>query len=271
MTYALFVAHTPERTDSDGKLAVLAATRGMYEAQAHVGDSGERIMKKGDDFATAADLAVERVVREVLAAERPQDGLLGEEFGAVRQGSRRTWLIDPLCGTRNFASTTPPYCVNVALRVEGSIAAAAVADPGTGRVVWADGETTFERIDRGPDRPVAPSSSSRIIELNADGPGDLVGPLLIADQEVRRWMSPRVSASTMALAWVATGRRSAYVSDGNMVDSVHFTAGIALCEAAGCVVTDLDGDRVSTGNGLVISADRPTHVELLAHIARLPR
>ncbi|MGL5927933.1 MAG: inositol monophosphatase family protein [Dermatophilaceae bacterium] len=261
------MASVPDPPTGDGELAVTAAVRGMAEARLHVGDSGGRLIKDGDDVATAADLAVEQVIRDVLAAARPGDGIVGEELGAIRAGSRRTWLVDPLCGTRNFASSTPPYCVNVALRTDGAVTSAAVADPATGGVVWTDGETTFERTDGGADRPVAPSSASRIVELNADGPGDHVGPLLVADREFRRWMSPRVSASTMALAWVASGRRAAYISDGDLLDSVHFAAGIALCVAAGCEVTDLEGGPVATGRGLAISAERRTHVELLDHVA----
>ncbi|MFD2356134.1 inositol monophosphatase family protein [Nonomuraea ferruginea] len=53
--------------------------------------------------------------------------------------------------------------------------------------------------------------------------------------------APRVVSTTLAVAWVAAMRRAAYVTDGHLQDSVHFAAGIALCRAAGCVVTDLHG------------------------------
>lgn len=53
-----------------------------------------------------------------------------------------------------------------------------------------------------------------------------------------RQFGPRVLSTTLALAWVAAGRRAAYVAEGDLRDSVHFAAGIALCQAAGCIVTD---------------------------------
>ena len=53
------------------------------------------------------------------------------------------------------------------------------------------------------------------------------------------------------------------MSDGAFVDNVHFAAGIGLCQAAGCVVTNLTGDAVDTGRGLIAAADEPTHRRLL--------
>ena len=55
----------------------------------------------------------------------------------------------------------------------------------------------------------------------------------------------------------------AYVTDGHLEGSVHFTAGIALCQAAGCVVTDLNGDPIHTGRGMKPAADAATHQQQL--------
>jgi myo-inositol-1(or 4)-monophosphatase len=80
---------------------------------------------------------------------------------------------------------------------------------------------------------------------------------------------PRVVSTTLAVAWVAAGRRAAYVTDGDLRDSVHFASGIALCQAAGCVVTGIQGQPLHTGaGGLRVAADEPTHAALLAIIAK---
>jgi myo-inositol-1(or 4)-monophosphatase len=77
-------------------------------------------------------------------------------------------------------------------------------------------------------------------------------------------------STTLALPWVAAGRMAAYVSEGSVHRSVHFAAGIAICEAAGCVVTDLTGDALSpTSDGLLVAADAATHADLLARITQL--
>ncbi|MFC4058135.1 inositol monophosphatase family protein [Planomonospora corallina] len=87
---------------------------------------------------------------------------------------------------------------------------------------------------------------------------------LLADPEFIERFRPRVVSTTLAVARVAAGRRAAYVTDGHLRDSVHFAAGIALCRAAGCVVTGLDGRPPHTGaGGLVVAADRETHAALL--------
>lgn len=79
---------------------------------------------------------------------------------------------------------------------------------------------------------------------------------------------PRVGSTTLALAWVAAGRRAAYLTDGgDLTANVHFAAGIALCRAAGCVVSGIDGAPIGPGSlGLVAAADAETHGRLMSLI-----
>ena len=69
-----------------------------------------------------------------------------------REASRE-WLVDPLCGTRNFAAQTPLVAVNVALRTAGATVAAASADPLSDEVFWTDGSAAFVRR-AGADTPL---------------------------------------------------------------------------------------------------------------------
>jgi myo-inositol-1(or 4)-monophosphatase len=90
---------------------------------------------------------------------------------------------------------------------------------------------------------------------------------LLADEAFTARFRPRVVSTTLAVAWVAAGRRAAYVTDGDLRGSVHFGSGIALCQAAGCVVTGIHGQPLHTGaGGLVAAADHATHGDLLAMI-----
>ena len=57
---------------------------------------------------TDADRSVEAALKQVLAEERPEDALIGEEFGNTGSGSR-TWIIDPIDGTRAFISGMPTW------------------------------------------------------------------------------------------------------------------------------------------------------------------
>ena len=89
--------------------------------------------------------------------------------------------------------------------------------------------------------------------------------VMAADAAFTARFRPRVVSSSMALTWVATGQRAAYITDGDMRDSVHFAAGLAICQAAGCIVTDLRGGMWGRGaTGLVAAADAETHAALMA-------
>jgi myo-inositol-1(or 4)-monophosphatase len=89
---------------------------------------------------------------------------------------------------------------------------------------------------------------------------------LLAHPRFVQSFRPRVLSATLALAWVAAGKRAAYVTDGgDLSGSVHFAAGIALCRAAGCVVTGIDGGPIGeAGRGLVAAADAETHGLLMS-------
>ena len=68
----------------------------------------------GFDPVTEGDRAAERAMRDILARERPEDGILGEEFGHVPGTSGREWVLDPIDGTRGFLSGTPTWGVLIA-------------------------------------------------------------------------------------------------------------------------------------------------------------
>lgn len=248
----------------DAVLAVDAVLAGMDVVRETSGEAVGRSPKSGNDFVTAADVDAEHAIRTVLRHGRPDDVIEGEELG--RSGDAdgrcsRLWRVDPLCGTRNFASGAGDYCVNVALCRSGTPVVSAVGDPRRRLVYWTDGVQAGMRTGDG-DLPLRPTARNRIVELNADEPWDVVTSRLLRDRAFREWMAPRVSATTLALAWVAAGHRAAYVNDGDLRGSVHFAAGIALCRGAGCVVTDLRGDSLDTGHGLLVAADARVHGEL---------
>ncbi|MFJ3338026.1 inositol monophosphatase family protein [Streptomyces sp. NPDC086766] len=254
----------------DAEVAAAAARAGAEVVRALYGRRLARIDKGAGDFATAADVEAEKRILEVIRAARPEDAVLGEEGG--HQGAaeaERQWLVDPLCGTLNYAVGNMLVAVNVALRG----GAAAVADPFSGEVFLTDGETARVRRD-GVDAELVPSAATRLVDVNLDppfpgAPGFRAVDLLARPGFAERFR-PRVVSTTLALAWVAAGKRAAYVTDGgDLSGSVHFAAGIAVCRAAGCVVTGIDGvpiEQAGRGRGLVVAADAETHGLLMSMI-----
>lgn len=253
---------------TDAEVAVAAAVTGAEIVRRDYGQDGVRFAKSATDFATQTDRDAEAAIMDVLTRERPGDLRTGEETGDSGNAfGRRRWLVDPLCGTLNFAATTPLVAVNVALLDADTVRVAASVDPIACETFWTDG--TQACIRRDDDQPLRPSPVSGIVEINCDGPLDrpFVGAQLAHDSSLRSAFGPRVISSTLGVAWVAAGRRAAYISDGTFRANLHFAAGIAIADAAGCVVTDFAGEPLHTGRGLIVAADRQTHEAMLALIA----
>lgn len=259
---------------TDAEVALAAARAGAAVVRAAYGTELTRHAKSGRDFATDVDFVAELAILDVIAAARPGDGRVGEETGATGGTGSRRWLVDPLCGTLNFAAQTPLLAVNVALLDSQDALAAVSADPIADELFWTDGDRALLRHN-GSDESLQPTGESGLVDVNCDGPLDrpFVGPQLLTDPAFRAAFGPRVLSTTLAVAWVAAGRRAAYITDGMLVDNVHFAAGIALCQAAGCIVSDLAGDQLHSGRGLIAAADAETHERLVTlvrqHLAAL--
>ena len=258
---------------NDLEVAIAIAEEGAAVVRRRFGTTLQRLDKGMGDFATNADLEAENAMLAVLHRERPEDVIFGEESG--RTGAidgLRTWLIDPLCGTLNYAAKMRVVAVNVSLRVGAKFNAAAVADPFNDEIFWTNGVSAFMRTF-GQDTPLAPNGSSKLVDLNLDPPFPnaprFKAEMLAADSGFVASFRPRVVSSSVALTWVATGQRAAYITDGDMRDNVHFATGIAICGAAGCTVTDLRGRPWGSGaTGLIAAADSETHATLLSLVRK---
>lgn len=85
---------------------------------------------------TDADTAVEDVIRAELAKDRPDDAILGEERGGTL-GDGRTWILDPIDGTKNFLRGNPVWATLIALVDNGKPVAGVVSSPALPRRWWA--------------------------------------------------------------------------------------------------------------------------------------
>jgi histidinol-phosphatase len=97
---------------------------------------------------TEADRAVEAELRSLLATERADDAILGEEQGTSGDSKRR-WIVDPIDGTRNYARGIPVWATLVALEESGDVGLGVVSAPALGRRWWAErGGGAFANGDR---------------------------------------------------------------------------------------------------------------------------
>ena len=122
---------------------------------------------------------------------------------------------------------------------------------------------------------LTPTAKTTAIDVNLEPPhpsAPFATLAMIGDPAFQAEFQARVTSTTLTLTWVAMGRRAAYVSDGDLRENMHFAAGVAICRAAGCVVTDLNGDPLPPdghGWGLLAAADARIHAALLAVVRRL--
>lgn len=241
-------------------------------AAAHAGAAGVRVQAKGAlDVVTDVDVRVEDVVRGVLRRELGEDAaVLGEERGGVDVRDGGTfWVVDPICGTRNFASGLPLWCVNLALVQDGAVTAAVVGDPSRGDelVVAQRGEGAWalaSAVDAGTRLAVSRASETVAFEdSHSAGPerercARFVGALVRAHAYELRSLS-----TSLTLPYLAAGRVAAYAMF--WTSAIHAAAGAFVAAEAGAVVTDLDGVPYGIeSSSLLAAADAALHAELLA-------
>ena len=238
-------------------------------------DSYERIeridYKSKRDVVTNADYASERLVIDAIKARYPDDAILaeesGEHAGVVRDdGSHngRTWVIDPLDGTVNYANGIPYYCVSIGLVVDGRPTVGVVLDPARDDLyaATADGSATLggERIRASTKRTL----SDYVVSLAVIGRGGLMRERRIAPViRIHR----RMGSAALSLAYVANGRFDAFVQNGGLSLWDVAAAGL-IAERSGAVVTDVTGgpwwrQSVRGPRSNIVAAPRAQHGALL--------
>lgn len=96
----------------------IASEAASLAADMRSGGIGVQATKSNDlDIVTAADTAVEALIRRRIATARPDDGVLGEETGTAGGTSGITWIVDPIDGTVNYLYGSPNYSVSIAAAV----------------------------------------------------------------------------------------------------------------------------------------------------------
>jgi fructose-1,6-bisphosphatase/inositol monophosphatase family enzyme len=158
------------------------------------------------DVVSAADRAAEALIVERLGAERPADGIVGEE-GAARPGAR-TWYLDPVDGTYNFLSGLPIWCSALALTDSAGSVLGAVYQPTAGEL-WLGGRdhrTTCngEPVPRMRDQPLAHVSLASYAHPERLADPNVAGPTLAVLQGAATLRM--LGSGSVELAALAAGR-----------------------------------------------------------------
>ena len=217
-------------------------------------------LKADRSHVTAADLAAERAIRDLIAAERPGDAIFGEEYGAT-QGSRR-WIIDPIDGTANFLRGVPAWGTMIALEIDGVISLGVVSMPAMGRRWWAaNGLGAFTDGDRRVSVSAVDSLDEASLSFQSIAQWRDAGHLdaLLALQE-RVWRD-RAYGDIWAYMLLAEGRLD-IVAEFD-VKEYDVAAAAAIVREAGGRFTSLEGsDRLDTLSA--IATNGALHDDVLA-------
>jgi myo-inositol-1(or 4)-monophosphatase len=207
------------------------------------------------DPVSEADLAAERAIREILASERPDDAILGEEGGETGAGSELRWVVDPLDGTVNYLYGLPTFVVSVACEDERGGLAAVVYDPvrdlsyhATRSGEPACGDETLVSSDVSELRQALVATGFAYDPDVRAVQGRTVAGLLPLVRDVRR-----AGAAALDMCWCASGRVDAYYERG--VKPWDIAAGTLICERAGLVVR-----RLETAPAQAVQAELPSGI-----------
>ena len=211
------------------------------------------------DLVSDADRDSEALIRDMLARERPEDGLLAEEGTSARGESGRRWVFDPLDGTVSYLYGYPHWCVSVALEDTQGTAVGVVYDPNREELFAAErGAGATLAGDPISVRENPPLAEALIATGFAYDPvrraeqAEVVRRLLPAVRDIRR-----AGSAALDLAWLAAGRLDGYYERG--LNDWDWAAGSLLVREAGGTVEDLAGEPFGliAGPAALIAALRP--------------
>ncbi|OBJ73200.1 histidinol-phosphatase [Mycobacterium sp. 1274756.6] len=157
---------TDETPSPDLTLALRLADHADALTLARFGAQDLRVDTKPDlTPVTDADRDVETALREELAHHRPEDAVLGEEFGGTAEFTGRQWVIDPIDGTKNFVRGVPVWATLIALLHDGAPTIGVVSAPALARRWWAEtGSGAYTAVGGGAPRRITVSA---VAELSA--------------------------------------------------------------------------------------------------------
>ena len=244
----------PASLSDDLALALRLADAADAVAMARFDASDLRIDTKPDrTHVTEADLATERAIRAILDAERPDDAILGEEYGTSGDTARR-WVIDPIDGTHNYMRGIPVWATLIALTIDGVPQVGVVSQPALGRRWWAatghgawtngrDGEPRRIHVS-GVDAIAQASISFQSIEQWDDV--DLVPTL---ERLARAVWRDRGYGDALPYMWLAEGRLELVAEFGVKEYDIAAIAPIVR-EAGGAFSAFGGSDRLDAGSSL---------------------
>ncbi|WP_156679919.1 histidinol-phosphatase [Sphingomonas profundi] len=192
---------------------------------------------------TQADRAAEAAIRAILAAERPADGIVGEEYGSEREDAERVWVLDPIDGTRSFIAGRPIFGTLIAL-MEGGRPVLGVIDQPIGGERWIGAHGRPTLLNGAPAR-------ARACARLADAHLATTGPRYFAAGQAAAF--DRVGDAARDILWGGDCYNYALLASGHL--DLVIEAGLKLYDLAALVpVVEGAGGRMRDWRGAPLDA-----------------
>jgi myo-inositol-1(or 4)-monophosphatase len=220
---------------------------------------------RGYDPVTEVDRGIERLLRDGLLARFPDHAIVGEEHGTIGPADARvSWIIDPIDGTRAFISGLPEWGTLVGLRVDGAPVAGWAEIPflgerfsAVGGEGWWARQGARRRLRARADATLADAVLRATHHAVFDA-GEYAAFMRLARQvRLQRWGGDCYSYCLLALGLVDLVVESS-------LQAYDIVPLIPIIEAAGGVVTDLNGRPPLSGGMVVAAANSTIHEQALA-------
>jgi histidinol-phosphatase len=204
--------------------------------------------KDDDTPVTYADRKAEEVMREMISMEYPDHGIIGEEFGATNPDAEYTWVLDPIDGTRAYASGSPHFGTLICLRRNGLPIWGAIHISALGKLYIGNNESCMCN-----DRPVSlnpppPLQNCFLLTTDPKSPGQLHSAagwdaLLKATDQFRSW------GDCFGYTMLISG--GAHIMTDPILNIWDIAALLPVLKGAGAAVSDWNGNDPDGDKGLV--------------------
>ena len=220
------------------------------------------------DPVTEADRAAEMAMRGMINAAFPDHGIIGEEFGAQREGAEYVWVLDPIDGTKSFIAGMPVWGTLIGLQHNGRPCYGMMHQPFTREHFYGDGtsaswrgaglkgtqvERRLHTRDCG-ELAEATLMTTHPALLGAEG----LDPFRRVEAKVRL---SRYGGDCYAYCMLAAGHVDIVIESG--LKPYDVVALVPIIEGAGGVITTWRGDSAANGGAIIAAGDRRLHDQAL--------
>ena len=215
--------------------------------------------KSPGNIVTDVDRKIERQILSTLSEQFPATGLLGEESFGGKRDNGLTWVVDPIDGTRNYASGIPFYSVVIGLALDGEPLCGVTYDPVRDEMFHAErGKGAFlndQRITISEKTALSDSVFGTDLSYNIDGAANSLG---VVRHVWPNMQTVRIMGSAaLGICYVAAGRTDLFFH--HQLEPWDQITGLLLVEEAGGLATDRTGKRAQLYSDGLIATSHTLH------------